>query len=140
MSKPLALAVSLATMIAVALLAGHRPTTGAAADRRQAVGVAFHDANGNRRFDAGEKPLPGVRVSNGREIVATDEQGRYELPVDDDTILFVIKPRGWMTPLDEMNLPRFYYVHKPAGSPPLKYAGPKTRSKVSSACRSSRAS
>jgi hypothetical protein len=89
----------------------------------RAVGIVFHDANGNRDFDDGEKPLAGIRVSNGREIVKTDENGRYELPVDDDTVLFVIKPRGWRTPISSHQLPRFYYVHKPQGSPDSKFAG-----------------
>jgi hypothetical protein len=90
---------------------------------RTARGTVFHDANGNRRFDRGEQPRPGVRVSNGRDIVTTDENGRYELPVEDDTMVFVIKPRGWMTPLSEEMLPRFYYIHKPKGSPESNYAG-----------------
>lgn len=89
----------------------------------QATGVVFHDANQNQKFDAGEQPLTGIRVSNGQEIVYTDEKGRYELPIDDDTILFVIKPRGWRTPLNEQNLPQFYYIHKPGGSPMSRYAG-----------------
>jgi hypothetical protein len=38
-------------------------------------------------------------------------------------IIFVVKPRGWMTPVDETNLPRFYYIHKPDGTPKLKYPG-----------------
>jgi hypothetical protein len=90
---------------------------------KMARGIVFHDENGNQRYDAGEKTLAGMRVSNGREIVLTNEQGRYELPVADDTILFVIKPRGWRTPLSEDLLPRFYYVHKPSGSPALKFPG-----------------
>lgn len=88
-----------------------------------ATGVVFHDANGNGVKDEDEKPLSGIRVSNGREIVETDNRGRYELPLDDDTILFVIKPRGWRTPISEHQLPRFYYVHKPKGSPNFKYDG-----------------
>jgi hypothetical protein len=32
-------------------------------------------------------------------------------------VVFVVKPSGWMTPVDENNLPQFSYVHKPAGSP-----------------------
>ncbi|MDP7277931.1 MAG: calcineurin-like phosphoesterase family protein [Planctomycetaceae bacterium] len=90
-----------------------------------ATGVVFHDSNGNRKFDAKEKPLAGVRVSNGREIVKTDKGGRYRLPVDDDTILFVIKSRGWRTPFSDHMLPQFYYIHKPHGSPDLRYAGVK---------------
>ena len=88
-----------------------------------AVGRVFVDSNGNRQLDKGERLLPGVRVSNGREIVLTDGDGQYQLGVDDDAILFVIKPRGYRSPLDENGLPRFYYIHKPAGSPPSKYPG-----------------
>ncbi len=95
----------------------------AAARAETARGVVFHDANGNGRFEAGEPTLPNMRVSNGREIVKTNADGRYELEVDDDDILFVIKPSGWRTPLDDNHLPRFYYVHKPAGSPSSKFPG-----------------
>ena len=82
-----------------------------------ASGVVYDDANHNGRRDAGESGIPDVRVSNGRVVVVTDEDGAYVLPVDDDTIIFVSKPRNWMTPVDELNLPRFYYAHKPSGSP-----------------------
>lgn len=93
-------------------------------EAKVARGVVFHDVNGNKKYDDGEKTLPGVRVSNGRDITTTDQHGQYELPVDDDTILFVIKPRGWRTPLSDTMLPRFYYIHKPKGSPPnYKYKG-----------------
>ena len=89
-----------------------------------ATGTVFLDTNGNQVKDDNEKGLPGVRVSNGQDIVQTDASGEYSLAVSDDTILFVIKPRGFMTPVDENRLPKFYYVHKPHGSPDgLKYAG-----------------
>ena len=92
-------------------------------EAQKATGIVFHDANGNGQFDPGEKTLAGIRVSNGSEIVQTDKGGRYTLNVSDDTILFVVKPRGWRTPLSENNTPQFYYIHKPKGSPPLKFAG-----------------
>jgi len=92
-------------------------------DVQTATGVVFYDANRNGVRDAGEAGLADVRVSNGREIVLTDRAGAYRLRIDDDTVLFVVKPRGWMTPVDETNLPQFYYVHKPAGSPKLGYPG-----------------
>lgn len=88
-----------------------------------ATGFVYLDDNANRQFDAGDKPLADVRVSNGREVVRTSAEGKYELTVDDDDILFVIKPKGYRTPLSEDNLPRFYYIHKPAGSPDLKFKG-----------------
>ena len=90
---------------------------------QQATGVVFSDANGNRKFDAGEKPLAGIRISNGSRIVKTGTDGRYSIDIADDTILFVIKPRGWRTPFSRNNTPEFYYNHKPQGSPPLKYSG-----------------
>jgi hypothetical protein len=86
-----------------------------------ATGVVFEDRNGNGLRDADEPGIAQLRVSNGREIVKTDEKGAYRLPVSDDTILFVIKPRDWSTPVDKLNLPRFYYIHYPAGSPKMKY-------------------
>ncbi len=89
-----------------------------------ATGVVFDDRNRNGTRDAGEPGLAGVGVSNQEEIVTTDEDGRYTLPVTEDTTLFVIKPRNWMTPVDEeFQLPRFYYTHKPEGSPETEYAG-----------------
>lgn len=92
-------------------------------EQTPARGIVFHDSNGNGTFDAGEKGLADVRVSNGVTIVKTDSDGRYEIGVDDNSIIFVIKPRNWRTPVSENQLPRFYYIHKPAGSPPSKYKG-----------------
>jgi len=67
--------------------------------------VVFHDRNRNGVRDAGEPGVPNVLVSNQREVVKTDAQGRYRLPVDDDTVLFVIKPRGWALPVSDDNVP-----------------------------------
>lgn len=112
-------------LLVLIALATAATLSAAAAEPQFAAGLVFDDANRNGRPDAGERGLPEVRVSNGREIVATDAQGRYRLPVDDDAIIFVIKPRGWMTPLSEQNLPQFHYIHKPHGSPQSEspYAG-----------------
>lgn len=90
----------------------------------EATGRVFHDLNGNESYDEGEPGVPGIGVSNQREVVTTDAEGRWTLPSDDDTIFFVIKPAGWKTPVSENQLPRFYYIHKPNGSPPnLRYPG-----------------
>jgi hypothetical protein len=64
------------------------------------------------------KGIPGVMVSNGRDVVKTDAAGKWEIAVGDGESVFVIKPSGWMTPVDpETQLPRFAYVHAPNGSP-----------------------
>ena len=91
-----------------------------------ATGIVFHDLNADGVRDKGEPGLPGVPVSNQKEIVRTNAEGRWELPHDEDTIFFVIKPQGWATQLKEDNTPLFYYIHKPAGSPAnLRYPGVK---------------
>ncbi|MCP4639682.1 MAG: metallophosphoesterase [bacterium] len=95
----------------------------ASAQAETARGVVFNDKNGNGLRDRGESGVKNVCVSNGRDVVKTDRKGRYALTVGDDTILHVIKPTGWMTPVDGDNVPRFYYVHKPKGSRDSKYAG-----------------
>lgn len=91
-----------------------------------ATGYVFEDSNSNGTKDVGERGLAGIKVSNQIEITKTDRTGKWSLPATDDTIFFVIKPRGYRTKLDENYLPRFYYIHKPNGSPPnTKYAGVK---------------
>jgi hypothetical protein len=89
-----------------------------------ASGVVFHDRNRNGARDVLDFGVRGVAVSNGRDVTLTDWRGRYQIAVGDDTILFVIKPEGWATPIDDNGLPRFYYNHKPHGSPThLAYPG-----------------
>src|SRR5690606_14738715 len=80
-----------------------------------AQGRVFEDRNGNGIRDARERGLSGVLVSNGIDVTRTDAEGRWRLPAEDDCVFFVIKPRGWMTPLSEDQLPRFHYIHKPKG-------------------------
>lgn len=96
-----------------------------AQEKLQASGIVYEDTDSDGKFTSADKPLKDVRVSNGVDIVATDENGRYELSVDDDTTIFVIKPSGYRTALTKENLPKFYYVHKPNGSPKLQYPGVK---------------
>jgi hypothetical protein len=94
---------------------------GAAAAVQTAKGYVYVDENSNGKKDRGEEGVPFVSVSNGVQVVKTDKQGKYELPVGDDNILFVIKPSGFSVPIDAAMLPRYYYIHKPGGSPALRY-------------------
>ncbi len=105
------------------LALGQETVATAAAATATATGIVYEDLNQNRKYDDGDRPLPGIRVSNGHTIVKTAADGRYQLPVDDDEIVFVIKPRGYRTPLSRYRLPEFYYIHKPQGSPESKFAG-----------------
>lgn len=109
----------LSVLLAVNTLAGTQPMQ----KNKLAQGTVFEDANNNGLQDKNEKGIPGVLVSNQKDVVRTDAEGRYEIPVDDETIVFITKPAGYSVPLDENNLPQFFYIHQPKGSPALKYKG-----------------
>lgn len=87
------------------------------------TGLVFHDLNQNGEHDMGERGLRDVLVSNGTDIVTTDEGGHYEINADDNSILFIIKPRDWTTELDENNIPRFYTILSSDGAGGTDYAG-----------------
>lgn len=93
------------------------------AAQQTATGVVYEDTNQNGKKERRESGVSGVAVSNGKDVVLTDEKGHYEVPVDNDEIIFVIKPCGYEIPVNELNLPQFYYIHKPEGSPDLDFAG-----------------
>ncbi len=88
-----------------------------------ARGTVFIDANRNSILDEGEAGVGGVLVSNGLEVVATDDSGAYALPAYEDMNLFITKPAGHATPVDEDMVPQFNYIHKVAGSPDLRFGG-----------------
>ena len=90
---------------------------------RKAKGRVFLDSNNDGKFSEGDEPFVNVRVSNGKEIVRTDESGNWELPLEEDAIFFLIKPSGYQSKLSENKLPRFYYIHKPNGSARLRFPG-----------------
>ena len=120
----LALRSGIALLLLIAAPLAPAGETGGETGGKHASGVVFHDRNRNAVRDAFDFGVRGVAVSNGRDVVSTDWRGRYRIAVGDDTILFVIKPGGWSTPVDDNGIPRFYYIHKPQGSPTdLAYPG-----------------
>jgi 3',5'-cyclic AMP phosphodiesterase CpdA len=86
-------------------------------------GFVFEDNNENGKKERKEKGIANVSVTNGLEVVLTDEKGRYILPISDDAIIAVIKPANYKVGVNENNLPQFFYNHKPKGSPELKFKG-----------------
>ncbi|AUI51954.1 calcineurin-like phosphoesterase C-terminal domain-containing protein [Arthrobacter crystallopoietes] len=93
------------------------------ADQETLDGSVFDDQNKNSVQDDGERGLGGVTVSNGRDVVTTDSQGRYELPAFENMTVFATQPRGYQVPVDENNVAQFYYHHLPEGSPELEHGG-----------------
>jgi len=83
-----------------------------------AQGTVYDDTDGAGARVPASKGVPGVMVSNGGEVVVTDADGRWRLPLVPGESVFVIKPTGWALPADPAtNLPRFAYVYAPGGSP-----------------------
>jgi hypothetical protein len=102
-------------------LAAVEPERAAAEDAQgaQVTGLVFEDRDGSSKASAANPRLAGVLVSNGREVAVTGPDGRYTLPLPGEATIFVVKPAGFMPPLEpETNLPRFYRHHQPKGSPP----------------------
>lgn len=102
---------------AAAALAAAMPIGEALAQASSVSGVVYENRSGGTHRQAGDPGIPGVLVSNGGDVARTGADGRYTLPIEDESVIFVIKPTGYAPPLDENNLPRFYYIHQPAGTP-----------------------
>jgi hypothetical protein len=91
-----------------------------------AAGHVFYDRSGTGLRRAGDKGIAGVLVSNGRDVVRTDEDGRWKLAVRDGDSVFVVTPSGWAAPLGRGGVPSFSYLHRPQGTPAelaLRYPG-----------------
>ena len=104
-------------------------TAGAGFAERPSVasGHVFHDRGGTGRRRAGDPGIPGVMVSNGRDVVLTDSEGRWRLPVADGDSVFVIKPPHWATPAGPGGVPRFLPFASPAGQPERHRLPPRRR-------------
>lgn len=87
------------------------------------TGYVYEDTNRNGKKERKEKGLANVAITNGSDVVLTDKEGKYELPVGSEAIIAVIKPSGYAVPLNSDNLPQFFYNHKPSGSPKSEFPG-----------------
>ena len=107
-----------AMLTAAAAAAAALAPTAARADATNVSGAVFEDKDGSGKPGPANPGLANVMVSNGKDVVLTDEQGRYSLTLDNPGLIHVIKPAGFMPPVDaNTGSPRFYYLHQPEGSP-----------------------
>lgn len=90
---------------------------GAPGPRDTARGIVYVDRNGDGQHSPGETGVAGVAVSNGCEVVRTDADGRYQIDIAATEILFISKPADYDVPVDENNIPQFFYRHYPDGTP-----------------------
>ncbi|WP_164112332.1 MULTISPECIES: PQQ-binding-like beta-propeller repeat protein [Sphingobacterium] len=62
----------------------------------QIKGRVYEDTNGNSKFDANERTLDKVVVSNGYQVVCTDAQGEFNMENNPDArFVFVKAPSGF---------------------------------------------
>ena len=104
-------------LFSVVVLSGYSQNT------KTVRGIVFDDVNKNGVPDQGETGISNVLVSNQEQVVKTKADGTYEISVSDPSVLFVTKPSGYEVPLNADNLPQFYYIFQPEGSPKLDNAG-----------------
>ena len=71
---------------------------GEADDAEVLEGQVFDDVNQNSKLDEDERGVPGVAVSNGIDVVQTDGEGTYELPVRDNMTVSVTQPPAGRCP------------------------------------------
>ncbi|RMH90760.1 calcineurin phosphoesterase [Lysobacter pythonis] len=76
-----------------------------AGERGCHVGSVYEDRDGDGRRGGDEPGLPGIAVSNGRDIVRSDARGDYRLPARPGAEVFVIKPAGSTVARREDGLP-----------------------------------
>ena len=106
-------------------LLGPRPRPGAASETKVATGIVFHDADGDGRFSSGDKGLGGVLVSDGLNVVQTDSEGQFELPLSEHGhgVVFITTPSGWQAERfyhhlrPEDDLPEFQFPLQPGPNP-----------------------
>ena len=85
-------------------------------------GIVFNDRNNNQVMDIGEPGIGDQRISNGLEIVLTDEKGRFTINSDNNDVIFIIKNPKWDIPINQYGIPQFYYNVRSQPSPGyLKY-------------------
>lgn len=106
-----------ATTAALVALVVAVPLTNAVAEaidppKATITGTVFTDRDGDSRLDHDESGIAGVAVSDGRQLVSTDAQGRYTFEADTERrttdLVFVTQPAGYAVGTDEFMTPRFY--------------------------------
>ncbi|REH43909.1 3',5'-cyclic AMP phosphodiesterase CpdA [Tenacibaculum gallaicum] len=73
-------------------------------------GRVYHDKNQNGIYDKGDKVLKDIFVSNGKDVVATNTKGIYKIEFLENNPIFVIKPKGYVSPRTPQNNLKFYYL------------------------------
>ena len=98
----------------------HAPS---AAAERWINGRVQADQNLDGRADRGASGIAGVKLSNGRDVVLTGDDGRYRIALRDGDTLWLVKPPGWRAPQRADGLPSTWQHEQRRGSDGLRYGG-----------------
>lgn len=79
--------------------------------------MVYEDSRGTGPRRPGDRGIPGVMVSNGRDVAVTGPAGEWALPAEPGDSLFVVKPPQWATRTSADGLPQFSYLYQPQGTP-----------------------
>ncbi|HTN69205.1 MAG TPA: calcineurin-like phosphoesterase C-terminal domain-containing protein [Dysgonamonadaceae bacterium] len=71
-------------------------------------GTVYIDENANGFFDKNERGVAGVCVSNGKDVVQTNKEGRWELKAVHKKQIFLIKPAGFAVPVNNIQIPQHF--------------------------------
>lgn len=81
-----------------------------------ASGSIFDDQRGDGWRQPGNRGIASVLVSNGHDVVATDADGRWCLPIEGGDHAFVVKPPDWSVTPTRSGASSYSYLHHPQGS------------------------
>ncbi len=71
-------------------------------------GFVYLDENQNLVKDKKESGIEGVLVSNGRDVVETDADGRWSIADNGNSAVFVIQLAGYLVPSNNSKIPQHY--------------------------------
>ncbi len=71
-------------------------------------GFVYLDENQNLVRDKGEPGMEGALVSNGRDVVKTDRDGKWSITGNGDSGIFLIQPAGYLVPTNSSQVPQHY--------------------------------
>lgn len=99
-----------------ALLSPGRKAAGERASAAEiAHGTVFDCQSDDGQRRSRDRGIAGVMVSNSRDIVITDDDGRWSLPVEACGTIFTVTPPQWTA--QTRGPAAFSYLHQPKGTP-----------------------
>jgi len=71
-------------------------------------GKVFLDENANGIFDENEKGVISICISNGKDVVQTNEKGEWKMEAGLKKSVFIIKPAGFAVPVNQQQIPQHF--------------------------------